>query len=689
MNISTLAKILGVSISELRETGQKNQIHGFYGRNTRINYQAAIEVTKILRPEKASKLKNDDKIYLPSTLTVSEFAESIDKNISIIIKTLILNGVIATINEKIDFDTASLIAGELNVEVFAEVDGIFAGIEVDTKMMKTIEYDEKDKKYTLRPPVITIMGHVDHGKTTLLDTIRQSNVVATEAGAITQHISSYSMEYLPENEKEILPNSNENSTENSDEKSNKKPKTIDTELTKNEKLPSKLNLIKGKIGYKLTFVDTPGHEAFVAMRARGSQLADIVILVVSAVEGPKPQTVEVIERIKMAKTPVIVALNKIDLPQSDIERAKQEVAKYGLVPEEWGGDVPFIPISAKNKLNIDKLLEQILNQAEMMELKGEIDCKGQAVIIESHLDTQLGVVATALIIKEKLKIGDLIVCGESIGKIKKLQDSNDKILMEAGLSEPVLLVGLPNVCDIGEPIVVYPNQKLAQNAVNLQITKRNNSKKSITSPLIGGVDGEINVILKADVSGSLEALEESIFKIPQEKVKIIIKAKSVGEIFEGDLDFAKTTNATILCFHTDWSSSIDAKIKKEKINVIQSNVIYEILAWLEEQVIANTKHEVKIIPLGKAKILACFKSEKASVQVLGGECLEGKITGSKVLRVWRDNKEIGRAEIVELQRNKIKAAEVNISQQFGLSITSKIKLQVGDIIESIDEILVK
>ena len=675
MNISTLAKILGVSITELRETGQKNQIHGFYGRNTRINYQAALEVTKVLRPEKINKLKNDDKIYLPPTITVSEFAESIDKNISIVIKTLILNGVIATINEKIDFDTASLIAGELNVAVFQETDGLFEGKSADTKMMKTIEYDDNDKNYTLRPPVITIMGHVDHGKTTLLDTIRQSNVVATEAGAITQHISSYSMEYLPESE---VKKQEENLGK--DKKSKK---------SKSESEPNGLKLIKGKIGYKLTFVDTPGHEAFVAMRARGSQLADIVILVVSAVEGPKPQTVEVIERIKMAKTPVIVALNKIDLPQSDIERTTQEIAKYGLVPESWGGDVPFIPISARNKINIDKLLEQILNQAEVMELKGEIDCKGQAVVIESHLDTQLGVVATALVIKEKLKVGDLIVCGESIGKIKKLQNSNNDVLMEAGLSEPVLLVGLPTVCDIGEPIVVYPNQKTAHNAVNLQITKRNSTKKSIPNQQISGVDGEINIILKADVSGSLEALEESIFKIPQEKVKIIIKAKSVGEIFENDIDFAKTTNSTILCFHTDWSSSIDAKIKKEKINVIQSNVIYEILAWLEEQVIANTKHETKIIPLGKAKILATFKSEKASVQVLGGECIEGKITTSKVLRIWRDEKEIGRAEIVELQRNKIKATEINISQQFGLSINSKIKIQVGDIVESIDEILVK
>lgn len=651
MNISTLAKILGVSLAEVRETGQKNGIHGFYGRNTRINYQAAVDLTKIMKPDKVAKLKNDDKIYLPNALTVSEFAESIDRNISIVIKTLILNGIIATINEKIDFDTASLIANELNVEVFPESTGDFEKV-LDTKMMKTVEYEgaEIDKKYTLRPPVITIMGHVDHGKTTLLDTIRKTNVVGGEAGAITQHISSYNMEYS---------------------------------------LEKKLNLVKGKNGYKLTFVDTPGHEAFVAMRARGSQLADLVILVVSAVEGPKPQTVEVIERIKIAKTPVIVALNKIDLPQSDIERTKQEIAKYGLVPEEWGGEVPFVPISARNELNIDKLLETILDQCEIMELTGEINCKGQAVVIESHLDTQLGVVATVLVIKEKLKIGDIIVCGPNIGKIKTLKNSQDKPIQSADLSEPVLLVGLPTVVDVGEPIVVYPNQKLAQNAINLEIVKNKNTKKILTSSNTGGSDGEINVILKADVSGSLEAIEESIFKIPQEKVKIIIKAKSVGAVFENDLEFAKTTNSTILCFHTNWNNQIDILIKKEKINVIQSNVIYEILNWLEEQILANTKHETKIIPLGKAKVLATFKSEKTSIQVLGGECLEGKITTSKVLRIWRDNKEIGRAEILELQRNKVKSTEVNISQQFGVSITTKVKIQIGDILESIDEVLVK
>jgi len=651
MNISTLAKILGVSLTEVRETGQKNGIPGFYGRNTRINYQAALDLTKIMKPDKVAKLKNDDKIYLPNALTVTEFAESIDRNISVVIKTLILNGIIATINEKIDFDTASLIAAELNVEVFPEASGDFEKV-LDTKMMKTVEYEglDSDKNYTLRPPVITIMGHVDHGKTTLLDTIRKTNVVSGEAGAITQHISSYNMEYA---------------------------------------IDKKLNLIKGKNGYKLTFVDTPGHEAFVAMRARGSQLADLVILVVSAVEGPKPQTVEVIERIKIAKTPVIVALNKIDLPQSDVERVKQEIAKYGLVPEEWGGEVPFIPISARNEMNIDKLLEGILDQCEVMELKGEIDCKGQAVVIESHLDTQLGVVATVLVIKDKLKVGDIIVCGQNIGKIKTLKNSSDKVITTAELTEPVLLVGLPEVVDVGEPIVVYPNQKLAQNAVNLEIIKNRSTKKILNHSNTGGSDGEINVIIKADVSGSLEAIEESIFKIPQEKVKITIKAKSVGAIFESDLEFAKTTNSTILCFHTNWNSQIDALIKKEKINVIQSDIIYEILNWLEEQILANTKHETKVISLGKAKVLGVFKSEKASIQVVGGECLEGKITTSKMLRIWRDNKEIGRAEIVELQRNKVKATEVNINQQFGVSITGKNKIQIGDILESIDEILVK
>jgi translation initiation factor IF-2 len=508
------------------------------------------------------------------------------------------------------------------------------------QLILSVEYDtpESEKKYIQRPPVVTIMGHVDHGKTTLLDTIRKTNVVATEAGAITQHISSYQISY------------------------------------------------KSK---KITFVDTPGHAAFTAMRARGSQLADFIILVVSAVEGAKPQTVEVIERAKLSKTPVIVAINKIDLPESDIDRVKQDIAKFGIVPEEWGGDTPFVAISARNNLHIDQLLDTILLHAEVADLKGQVDCPGQAVIIESHLDRQLGVVSSILITKEKLKIGDYIRCGEFVGRVRKLTNSEGKDLTEAGISEPVVLVGLPEICEIGEPVVVYPNQKEAQVAASLEVAKRVNKRTVVLSGQAQSEENEINLILKADVSGSLEALKESIVKIPQEKVKLIIKQESVGDISEGDVDFAKTTNSTILAFHTKINPSANHLLRSNPINIISSDIIYELLEWVEESILKQTKYEIKTTVLGKAEVLAVFKSEKASIQVFGGEVKEGKLLSSKELKVYRNGEEVGKLEIQELQRNKSKVSEVIAPQQFGLSATGKTKIQVGDIIESYDETVIK
>jgi len=641
MNISTLAKILGVSINDLRETGTKKSIFGFAGRNTRIPYNSALEITKILRPEKAAKLQNDDKIYLPATLTVGEFAEAISRPAGIIVKTLLLNGVMATLNEKIDYDTASLIAEELRIEVFPENGELFDNTKQDNmQMVKSVEYDtpEDEKVFVTRPPIVTIMGHVDHGKTTLLDTIRKTNVVATEAGAITQHISSYQITYKDQ---------------------------------------------------KITFVDTPGHEAFTAMRARGTQIADFIILLVSAVEGAKPQTVEVIERAKLSKTPVIVAINKIDLPESDVERVKQDIAKFGLVPEEWGGDVPFIPISARNNLNIDKLLDTILLHAEVATLKGQVECPGQAVIIESNLDRQMGVIASILVTKDKLEVGNFIRCGEYVGKIRKLEDSNGKSISQALVSEPVVLVGLPEVVEVGEVIIVYPNQKEAQLAASLEVAKRVNKRGNTAGKHNQTDDNQINLVLKADVSGSLEALKESIIKIPQDKVKLVIKQESVGEVSEGDVEFAHTTGSTILAFHTKVSQKGTQMMKNNPVNVVQSDIIYEILQWIEESILKQIKYEVKITVLGKAEVLAVFKSEKASVQVFGGEVKEGKIFSNKNLRVMRGEEEIGILEVQELQRNKSKVSEANISQQFGMSVTGKGKIQVGDIIESIDETVVK
>lgn len=638
MNISTLAKILGVSISDLRAKASENKIYGFGTRNTRIPYNAAVEITKLIRPDKSQTLQNDDKVYIPQVITVGDLAEAISRPPGLVVKTLVMNGVMATLNEKIDYDTASLVASELNVDIFPDT------LEYDSidsskgEMTDEEKLEMGEKVLVDRNPVVTVMGHVDHGKTTLLDTIRSTNVVAGEAGAITQHISSYQIEY-------------------------------------NQR--------------KITFIDTPGHEAFTAMRARGSKIADFIILVVSSSEGPKPQTVEVIERAKITKTPVIVAMNKIDLPTSDIEKTKADVAAFGLVPEDWGGTTPFIPISAKNNQNIDKLLETLLLHAEIAELKGQIDCPAQAIVVESHLDPKLGISTTALVTRDSIKVGDFLQCGELIGKIKRLENSDGKAKDKAIISEPIVLLGLPDVVEVGEIINIFATQKESQIAADSVKFKK--SKKRFTNQVkdTKSHDGTINLILKADVYGSLEALKESILKIPQEKVNIVIKDESVGPLTTNDIDFAKTTNSSILAFNATVGNGIVEMIKSNKINVIESTIIYELLQWVEEEILKNTKHEIKITTLGKAEVLALFKSEKSSIQVFGAEVKDGKIIATKPLRLVREGEEVGRLEIIELQRNKAKTNEVNISQQFGLSVTGKGKIQVGDTIESIDETVVR
>ncbi len=637
MNISTLAKILGVSVAGLRETGTSKSIPGFAGRNTRIPYNSALEITKLLRPDKAAKLQNDDKIYLPGTMSVANFAETIGKASGVVVKTLVMNGVMVTLNEKIDYDTASLIASELGVEVFPDNLEIEKNnvSSADLNNLAMFETEGIGGEIVSRPAVVTVMGHVDHGKTTLLDTIRKTNVVAGEAGAITQHISSYQIEYK---------------------------------------------------GNKITFIDTPGHEAFTAMRARGTQLADLIILMVSATEGPKPQTVEVIERAKLSKTNVIVAINKVDLPESDVERVKQEIAAFGLVPEEWGGNTPFIPISAKLGTNLDTLLDTILLHAEIADLKGQIGVLGQAIVVESHLDSKQGVETTVLVSRGELKVGDNIRCGESAAKIKKILSTEGKVIAEGKLGMPVVIYGFSELSSIGQIIQCYPTAKEAVNAASMETAKKIAKKGNIVQA--GAItEGQINLVLKADVSGSLEALKETILKIPQESTTITIKSAGVGPVTESDVDFAKTSQSTILAFHTTLLAGINKQIEAAKVNLIQSDIIYEILNWIEEQILANTKHEVKITVLGKFKVLALFKSDKTSVQVVGGEVSDGKIFSNKNLRL-ASLEDAPTLEIVELQRNKEKVKEVNAPQQFGVSITGKSKIKVGDILECIDEIVV-
>lgn len=636
MNISTLAKTLGVSINDLRENGAKLSIRSFTGRNTRIPYNDALAITRLLRPDKAATLTDDNKIYVASSISVSDLADVIAKPPGLVVKSLIMNGVLATLNEKIDFDTASLISSELGVEIHPEAD------EFRTNTANTIGADTKlfsgsieEGEIVTRPPIVTIMGHVDHGKTSLLDAIRKSNVVATEAGAITQHISSYQVEI-------------------------------------NDK--------------KITFVDTPGHEAFTAMRARGTQLADFIILVVSAVEGPKPQTVEVIERARISKTPIIVALNKIDLPNADPEKVKADLAAFNLVPEEWGGTTPMLGVSAKTGDGLANLLETILLHAEVADLKTTINVPAEAVVIESHLDKSQGPVATVIVTKDTLRVGNIFAYATNEGKIRKITSSSGKSINEATITEPVEISGLSEVANTGDIFKVFPDTKSANNYIAIQ---KSNQAKKVIAPRRNSNADDIVITLKADVAGSLEALKEGILKIPSDKVRVTILDESVGAVNDGDVDFAETSNATIVAFHTTVPTKISEHIKNSGVGLISSAIIYELLEWIEEQILLRTKHEIRIDILGAAEVLAVFTSDKPRIQIFGGEVKSGKLLDNKDLRLMRNGEEVGRLEIVELQKNKVKVKEVNISQQFGASVSGRGKIEKGDIIECIDEVVMK
>jgi translation initiation factor IF-2 len=652
MNISTLAKIIGVSITELKEVGANRKIPGFNKKNTRISYNSALEITKILRPNKVKTLKNDENIYVPATITVIDLAHTINQAPGIVIKTLMMNGILATLNEKLDFDTASLIASELGVQVVQEKGEFNTDDSQDLSLIKTFSNNDLDQKdLTTRPPIVTVMGHVDHGKTTLLDTIRKANVVAGEAGSITQHISSYQIEYKP----------------------------ADKELGK--------HLVKGKKGIKITFVDTPGHAAFTSMRVRGTQLADILILMVSVTEGCKPQTIEVIERAKISNTPVIVALNKIDLPDADPEKTMQEVASYGLVPEEWGGQTPFIKISAKNNLNIEQLLDRILFEAELREFKGLATGKAEAVVVETLIDTKAGAQATVLITKGKLMMGDIIECGLVSGKIKRIINSEGKSVQSAEIAEPVTIYGVSDHVAIGDMLRVFSTVKEANNYIQAQNIKSQGKKIFNNNSVDTG--NTLNIIIKADVAGSLEALKESLLKIPQEQTKIVIKSESVGQINETDVDYAKTTNSTILAFHTSIATSALKHIEANKTSIISSDIIYEILEWCQTEILSRIKHEYRAEVLGFAEVLATFKSDKNNTQIIGGEVKKGKLIAHKLFRVIRSGELLGKIEVKELQKNKSKVNEINIAQQFGASFGTKVKILKGDIIECFDEIIIK
>lgn len=572
------------------------------------------------------------KIIVRGTMTVGELAKLLHKEASEVIKKLLFLGVMATINQELDLDTIQLIATEFGVEVELKIP-----IEED----KFEEIEEKDDEADLkeRPPVVTIMGHVDHGKTTLLDSIRKTNVTEGEAGGITQHIGAYQVE------------------------------------------------VHGK---KITFLDTPGHEAFTSMRARGAQVTDITILVVAADDGVMPQTVEAINHAKAAKVPIIVAVNKIDKPEADIDRIKQALMEYELVPEEWGGDTIFCNVSAKQRIGLDNLLDMILLVAEVQELKANPNKRARGTVIEAELDKGKGPVARVLVQHGTLKVGDTFVAGVHFGRVRAMINDKGKRLKEAGPSTPVEITGLTDVPQAGDPFLVFEDERKARaiadkRAVTLRETNMGANARVTLDDLYKQIkEGEIkdlNVIIKADVQGSAEALKGSLEKIDIEGVRVKILHTGAGAITESDVILAQASNAIIIGFNVRPEPLAKAAADQEKVDIRLHRIIYNVIEEIEQAMKGMLDPVYKEVVIGHAEVRNTFKVSKIGT-IAGCMITSGKITRAAEVRLIRDGIVVFEGKIDSLKRYKDDVREVAQGYECGISLDKYNDIKEGDIIEA-------
>ena len=587
------------------------------------------------KPEPVAAPEEDEirTMEIPETLTVKELAEKIGKSGAEIVKCLMKKGIMAAINQTVDFDTAVSVGEEYNVIFEPEVEK-----DIFEEAFKQEEEDESVLEP--RPPVVVVMGHVDHGKTSLLDAIRHSHVTSREAGGITQHIGAYTVE---------------------------------------------IN------GSPITFLDTPGHEAFTAMRLRGAMITDIAVLVVAADDGVMPQTIEAINHAKAAGVEVIVAINKIDKPSANPDRVKQELVEYGLVAEDWGGETICVPVSAQTKEGIDTLLEMIILTAEMKELKANPNKPARGAIIEAQLDKGRGPVATVLVQEGTLNVGDPIVAGSAYGKIRAMMDDKGRRVKKAGPSKPVEILGLSEVPAAGETFYVAANEKQARQLAESVIAKSRKdmlkdtpqkvSLDDLFNQIQSGNVKELNIVVKADVQGSVEAVKQSLEKLSNDEVRIRIIHGGVGAITESDVMLATASNAIIIGFNVRPEPSAKAFADEEKVDVRLYRVIYNAI----EDITAAMKgmldpvYEEKVI--GHAEVRQLFKASGVGV-IAGSYVLDGKFQRNAQARILRDNIVVYEGEIESLKRFKDDVKEVNTGYECGLVFKKFNDIKEGDIVEA-------
>ncbi|KKP98487.1 MAG: Translation initiation factor IF-2 [Candidatus Moranbacteria bacterium GW2011_GWD2_36_12] len=571
-------------------------------------------------------------IKVPTSITVKKFSELLALPVSQVITELLKNNILATINEEIDFDTATIIAQDLGFET--EADLVVLDSETIT-VEKLIEICKKEKEsgknLRSRPAVVTILGHVDHGKTTLLDTIRKASVAAKEAGGITQHISAYQVK---------------------------------------------------KKGQLITFIDTPGHEAFSGMRERGVSIADIAVLVVAADDGVRPQTKEVIEYLKEKKIPTVVAINKIDKADANPQRVKQELADNGIIIEQWGGDVMATEISAKQNIGIEDLLENILLVAEVEDFKADDKRDGFAIVLESNLDPQKGPVATILVKTGTLKVGQDVTAGTAYGRIRKIEDFTGRNLLSAGPSTPVTVMGLnstPNTNDVLQVVSGKSIARLKSKEFSGGLIER---KEKVTSQKLMRIMEEdkiqkLNLILKSDVQGSLEAIEQIISTIKTDEVIINIIDSEVGNITESDIKTATPSQALVLGFNVEITPVAKRLAEASDVKIKTFKIIYELVEEVKKMVIEMLPPEIVRTDLGMVNVLAIFKTGKRDM-IVGGRVTDGKIIKGAQIEIRRDGEIIGKGKLEQLQQDKKVTAEVGKGNECGIVFEGDTKIKEGD-----------
>lgn len=618
-----------------KKRNDKPQIKGQYASRDSRNMHSRDHMmkkrpnsNKQQQPVQQAPVVRPTRVEVGESINVKDFANLIKREVNEVIKSLFMLGVMVTINQDIDFDTAELVGSEFDVEVVP--------LPPEEDPTEIPEVEDDPAKRVPRPPVITVMGHVDHGKTSLLDAIRKSNVTSREAGGITQHIGAYMVNYQ---------------------------------------------------GKKIVFLDTPGHEAFTAMRARGAQVTDVAILVVAADDGVMPQTVEAINHAKAAKVPIIVAINKMDRPGANPDHVKQQLAELELIPEDWGGDTIMVPVSAHQKTGISELLEMILLVAEMQELKANPNLPAHGTIIEAQLDKGRGPVATVLVQRGTLSVGDTIIAGTAYGKVRAMINDRGEKVKKALPSTPVEVLGLNEVPMAGD-ILDSTDEKTARSVAEKRLAKRRSEEMQQTAKVSlddifqriqEGELKELNIVVKADVQGTIEALKASLTKIKNDEVKVVVVHSGVGSITESDVMLASAANALIIGFNVRPDANARKAAETEKVDVRTYRVIYDAINDVEAAIKGMLAPKFKEVIQGRVEVRQLITISK--LLIAGCYVLEGKVTNSSKVRVVRDGIVVHEGEIDSLRRFKDDVKEVVAGFECGITLDKFRDLKEGDIFE--------